>query len=180
MRRLVLFCCRAGLMAGWAYAAQWQSSPPQSKLTFNGQQAGAEFQGQFKRFTAKVAFDPAKPADCSFDVTIDVASVDSQDQERDDTLKSSDLFDVKQFPQSRYVATGCAAQGKQFISQGKLTLRNVSRVVPITFTFDGKTMKGSAQLKRLDFGVGQGEWKDTEWVADGVKIGFVLQVAPSA
>lgn len=162
------------LATGWVSAAQWQATPPQSRLTFSATQAGAEFQGQFKRFTSNVTFDAAKPADCQFDVTIDVPSVDTQDQERDDTLKSVDLFDAKRYPQARYVSKGCTAQGQQFVSNGKLTLRNVTRNVPITFSFDGKTLKGSAQLKRLDFGVGQGDWKDTEWVANEVKVGFVL------
>ena len=61
---------------------------------------------------------------------------------------------------------------------GKLTLRNVTREVPIEFTFDQKDksawLKGSAQLKRLDFGVGQGDWKDTENVGNEVKVNFVL------
>jgi polyisoprenoid-binding protein YceI len=61
------------------------------------------------------------------------------------------------------------------VSRGKLTLRNVTREVPITFEVDGKSLKGSAQLKRLDFGVGQGDWQDTEWVANEVEVGFVLQ-----
>lgn len=160
------------------YAAQWQATAPQSRLTFTAVQAGAEFQGQFKRFTANVAFDPTKPADCAFEVTIDTASVDSQDQERDDTMKSADLLDVKQFPQAHYVAKGCSVQGQQFVSRGKLTLRNASREVPIAFVFDGKTLKGSARLKRLDFGVGQGDWQDTEWVGNDVNVGFVLQAKP--
>lgn len=175
MKRNPLLLSAAFLTVGLASAAQWQAAPPQSRLTFSAVQAGAEFQGQFKRFNANVAFDPAKPAECQFDVTIDVASVDSQDQERDDTLKSADLFDAARFAQARYVSKGCTAKGQQFTSNGKLTLRNVTRDVPISFTFDGKALKGNAQLKRLDFGVGQGDWKDTEWVANEVKVGFVLQ-----
>jgi polyisoprenoid-binding protein YceI len=167
-----------GLLAtGAAYAATWQAGAPQSQLTFNAVQAGAEFQGRFKRFTAKANFDPAAPAQCQFDVTIDTTSVDTQDEERDETLKGADLFDVKRYAQARYVASGCSAKGQQFVAAGKLTLRGVTRDVPITFVFDPKaaSLKGSAQVKRLDFGVGQGEWKDTEWVANEVKIGFVLK-----
>lgn len=175
MKRSTIVLCLASLAAGGVYAAQWQAAAPQSKLTFNAVQAGAAFEGQFKKFAATVAFDPAKPTECQFDVSIDTTSVDTQDGERDETLKSADLFDTKRFPQSRYVSKGCTARGQQFVSNGKLTLRNVTRDVPITFTFDGKTLKGSAQLKRLDFGVGQGDWKDTEWVANDVKVGFVLQ-----
>ncbi|HKQ82049.1 MAG TPA: YceI family protein [Steroidobacteraceae bacterium] len=175
MKRSTIVLYILSLGAGAVYGAQWQAAAPQSRLTFNAVQAGAEFQGQFKQFTANVTFDPAKPTECQFDVTIATTSVDTQDAERDDTLKSADLFDAKRFPQSRYLSKGCTARGQQFMSNGKLTLRNVTRDVPITFTFDGKTLKGSAQVKRLDFGVGQGDWKDTEWVANEVKVGFVLQ-----
>ena len=173
MKRSIVLSCSLCLITG-VYAAQWQTAAPQGELTFTAEQAGAEFQGQFRHFTAEVTFDSSEPAKCRFDVTIDTTSVDTGDQERDDTLKSADLFDTKRYPQSRYVAAGCSAEGRQFLAHGKLTLRNVTRELPITFTFDGKTLRGSAQLRRLDFGVGQGDWQDTQWVADEVQIGFVL------
>jgi polyisoprenoid-binding protein YceI len=54
----------------------------------------------------------------------------------------------------------------------------VTRDVPIEFTFEQKNgsawLKGSAQLKRLDFGVGQGDYKDTKDVGNDVKVSFVL------
>jgi polyisoprenoid-binding protein YceI len=175
MNRLRLLSGATVLAASWVSAAQWQASAPQSRLTFNAMQAGAEFQGTFKRFTANVDFDPQNPSACRFDVTIDMTSVDTKDKERDNTLMSADLFDVKRFPHARYVANRCTAQGQPFIGHGKLTLRGVTRDVPITFIFDGKSLRGSAQLKRLDFGVGQGDWRDTQWVANEVKVSFVLQ-----
>ena len=74
--------------------------------------------------------------------------------------------------------TFTAKGGNKFSGAGKLTLRNVTREVPIEFTFERKSgsawLKGSAQLKRLDFGVGQGDWKDTENVGNDVKVSFVL------
>jgi polyisoprenoid-binding protein YceI len=108
-----------------------------------------------------------------------MASVDSQDSERDDTMKSDDLFAVKQFPTAHYVADKFIAKGgNKFTGAGKLTLRNVTREVPIEFTFEQKNgsawLKGSAQLKRLDFGVGQGDWKETKEVGNDVKVSFVL------
>jgi polyisoprenoid-binding protein YceI len=93
---------------------------------------------------------------------------------RDSTLKGADLFSVKQYPNARYVAEKFTDKGKgQYVATGKLTLRNVSKDVPIDFTFEekdtGAWLKGSASIKRLDFGVGQGDWKDTEAVANEVK-----------
>jgi polyisoprenoid-binding protein YceI len=171
---LVLVCGSVALAA-----TQWTLQPKESKLTFVGIQADAQFEGAFERFTADIKFDPKDLAGSRFDVKIDMASVDSKDSERDDTMKSDDLFAVKQFPTAHYVADKFTAKGgNKFTGAGKLTLRNVTREVPIEFTFEQKNgsawLKGSAPLKRLDFGVGQGDWKETKEVGNDVKVSFVL------
>lgn len=170
-------------LAAWA-AAQWSVQPANSTLTFVGTQAGAEFEGVFQKFTADIRFDPNDLAASRFEVTIDLASVNSRDSERDDIIRGPDLFAVKQFPTARYVADKfTAAGGAKYRATGKLTLRNVTRDVPIDFTFetnkDGAWLKGAARIKRLEFGVGQGEWKDTEWVGDDVGVRFALKLAKS-
>ena len=69
-----------------------------------------------------------------------------------------------------------------YSAQGALTLRGVTKDVPIDFQFTPSAgaakLVGTASLKRLDFGVGQGDWKSTEWVADAVKISFSLVLKP--
>jgi polyisoprenoid-binding protein YceI len=177
---LLLASTWATLVCGLALAtAQWSMQPKQSTLTFVGTQAGAQFEGQFDKFTADIRFDPADLAGSRFDVSIDLASVNSRDSERDDTIRGPDLFAVKQFPQARYVAEKFTAKGGgKYAATGKLTLRNVTREVPLEFTFErkdqGAWLKGTAQLNRLDFGVGQGEWQDTEAVANRVQVRFAL------
>ena len=163
-------------------AAQWKMQPRESKLVFVGTQAGAQFEGAFEKFTADIRFDPADLPGSRFDVRIDMASVNSRDGERDDIIKGSDLFDVKRWPAGHYVAEKFTDKGAgKFSATGRLTLRDVTRDVPIEFTFANKDgnawLTGSATLKRLDFGVGQGEWKDTESVGNEVKIRFELKLA---
>jgi polyisoprenoid-binding protein YceI len=165
---------------GIVYAAtQWTTEPKQSSLGFVGTQAGAQFQGAFEQFTADIRFDPKDLASSRFDVSIGTASVNTKDSERDDIIRGADLFDAKRFPTARYVAEKFTDKGAgKFTATGQLTLRDVTRPVPIEFTFDGRDgnhwLKGTATLKRLDFGVGQGEWQDTETVADEVQIRFAL------
>jgi polyisoprenoid-binding protein YceI len=171
---LVLVCGSVAFAAN-----QWTLQPRESKLTFVGTQAGAQFEGAFEIFLADIKFDPQDLAGSRFDVKIDPASVNTRDSERDDTLKSDDLFAVKRFPISQYVAERFTAKGgNKYAAAGKLTLRNVTRDVPIEFMFERKDgsawLKGSAQIKRLDFGVGQGDWQDTSTVANEVKVNFVL------
>jgi polyisoprenoid-binding protein YceI len=162
-------------------AAQWSMQPKDSKLTFVGVQAGAQFEGGFDKFTADISFDPKDLATSRFDVKIDTASVNTQDDERDTTIKSADLFDVKRFPSAHYVADKFTDKGgNKYSATGKLTLRDVTRDVPIDFTFENKGgdawLKGTAKIKRLDFGVGQGEWKDTSQVGNDVQVRFALRL----
>jgi len=162
-------------------AAQWSMQPKESKLTFVGEQAGAKFEGSFDKFTADISFDPKNLAASRFDVKIDTASVNTQDGERDTTIKSADLFDVKMFPSAQYVADKFTDKGgNKYSATGKLTLRNVTKDVPIDFTFESKDggawLKGTAKIKRLDFGVGQGEWKDTSTVGNDVQVRFALRL----
>jgi polyisoprenoid-binding protein YceI len=163
-----------------AYAAgQWAVQPKGSTVSFIAKQAGAEFTGNFDKFTADIKFDPKDLATSRFDVKIEMASVNSQDQERDDTLKTAELFDVKKFPTARYVADKFTDKGNgKYGAAGKLTLRDKTRDVPIEFTFKttpaGGTLQGTAALKRLDFGVGQGDWQDTSTVPNDVKVRFML------
>lgn len=176
---IAALCVFTGCL-GIAYAAtQWTVQPQQSEIAFVGTQAGAKFEGAFEKFSADIRFDPADLATSRFDVQIDTASVNTKDGERDDIIRSADLFASKQYPTARYVAEKFTDTGAgKFSATGQLTLRGVTRPVPIEFTFGagegGHWLKGSATLRRLDFGVGQGEWKDTETVANEVQIRFAL------
>ena len=173
------------LIAGLACAAtQWALQPKHSKLTFVAIQAGAPFEGTFEKFAADIRFDTQASTGSRFAVKIDLASVNTRDGERDDTLKSPELFAVEKWPTATYVAERFEHRGgNRFTASGKLTLRGVTREVPIQFTFEksatGTWLKGSGKLKRLDFGVGQGEWQDTSGVADEVEVRYALLLTNS-
>lgn len=180
-RRLVVGLA-AGLAAMLAFAAtQWSMQPKQSKLTFVGEQAGAQFEGAFDKFSADIRFDPTDLVGSRFDVKIDTASVNTKDSERDETLRGADLFDVKRFTSAHYVADKFIDRGSnKYSATGQLTLRDVTKDVPIEFTFESKDggawLKGAAKIKRLDFGVGQGEWQDTSTVGNDVQVRFALRL----
>ena len=175
----------AFLAAGMGVAAaatSYSADPQQSRLEFVGVQAGADFKGTFHKFTAAVEFAPDALPSAHLDVLIDTNSVDSMDKDRDGTIRSSDILDVGHFPTAHYVTRSITKTAAGYTASGALTLRGVTKDVPINFQFTpsaaGAKLEGSAQLKRLDFGAGQGDWKSTEWVADAVKINFSLVLKP--
>jgi polyisoprenoid-binding protein YceI len=175
----------AGL-SGTANAAgsvvSYTADPRQSRLEFTGVQAGAEFKGTFHKFSAAVDFAPDAPASSRIDVQIDLNSVDSMDKDRDTTIRGSDIFDVAHWPTAHYVTRSVTKTAAGYSAVGSLTLRGVTKDVAINFQFTpapaGAKLVGTAQLKRLDFGAGEGDWKSTEWVADAVKISFSLVLTP--
>ena len=160
----------------------YTADPAASHLDFTGVQAGAEFKGTFHHFTADVAFAPEAPAAATLDVTIDLNSLDTLDKDRDKTMRGGDIFDVAKNPTAHYVASSFVKTATGYTAQGSLTLHGVTKVVPIEFTFTpagaAARLDGKAALKRLDFGVGQGDWKSTEWIADAVKVSFSLALKP--
>ncbi len=164
----------------------------QSRLQFTGVQAGAEFKAVFHRFTAAIDFAPEDLAGSRFDVLIDLASVDSEDSDRDSTIRGPDIFDASHFPKAHYLTRGFTKTASGYSAVGTLTLRGITKDVPVDFQFTtnaagvgaagagagGAKLDGSATLKRLDFGAGQGDWKSTDQIKDEVRINFSLVLTP--
>jgi len=163
-------------------AASYTADPQQSRLEFVGVQAGADFKAAFRKFTAAIDFAPDALASSHFDVQIELNSVDSKDKDRDTTIRGPDIFDVAHWPTAHYVTRSFTKTATGYAAVGALTLRGVTKDVPIDFQFTqgptGAKIEGSAKLKRLDFGAGQGDWKSTDEVADAVKITFSLVLKP--
>jgi polyisoprenoid-binding protein YceI len=163
-------------------AASYSADPQQSRLEFVGVQAGADFKGSFRAFQAVVDFSPDALANSHIDVQVDLKSVDSMDKDRDTTIRGPDIFDVAHSPTAHYVTRSFSKTAAGYSAVGALTLRGVTKDVPIEFKFTpgaaGAKLEGTARLKRLEFGAGQGDWKSTEWVADEVKISFSLALKP--
>ncbi|WIG54487.1 MAG: hypothetical protein OJF61_000273 [Rhodanobacteraceae bacterium] len=164
-----------------AMAKNWQVDPAHGTLTFTNSYQGVEYTGQFRRFNAVIDYDPNDLAHAKFDVTVDVASLDTQNSERDHAALGADFFDTAKFPKAHFVTTAFrkSADGK-VIADGVLTLRGVSKPVVLTVSFkpngNAATLDVSAQVKRLDFGIGTGQWADPSMIGDGVAVHGHLQL----
>jgi polyisoprenoid-binding protein YceI len=121
--------------------------------------------GRFDKVTGTIT--AAKdPADCAVDISIDTASISTQNTRRDDDLRGPDFFDVKDFPAMTYHGHGIkrAADG-EWVMDGELTIRGVTKVVPLMFRFKGlfpdtpagrparASFHATAAVRRGDFGM---------------------------
>lgn len=168
-----------------ASAASWTVDPAKSHIKFTGTQTEQPFTGEFKTFSATIDYDPAKPQAAHVVVLVDTGSAATGDTQRDEAMPQSDWFDVKQFPQAKFEATGFKPLGgDKFEADGTLTIRSISKpvVLPFTLTTTGDTahVVGHADLMRSSFGVGQGAWASPEWVKFevGVDIDLTATKAP--
>lgn len=158
--------------------------PAKSTLQFTFTQAGARNQGHFRRFPVTFDFSPANPTSGHLEVTVEMSSVDTGDTERDDTLRGDDLFAATKFPQAHFAATRFNRTASGFEAVGKLTMRGVTHDVTVPFTFRTATengaavgyMDGKTSVKRLDYGVGQGDWKATDQLGNDVGVSFALRL----
>ncbi|MBX3725439.1 MAG: cytochrome b/b6 domain-containing protein [Xanthomonadales bacterium] len=163
------------LVSGTA-RAQAPSWVPEGEavLAFRGSYQGEAFEGRFARFTPQVRFDPDDLAGSGIEVDIELASAATGIEDYDGTMQSAEFFDSARFPRARFVAGNLRTEGEGYLADAELTLRD--RTVPLAFPFvfeiDGEraVLTAKVTLKRLDFGVGTGEWADTALIANEVEV----------
>lgn len=156
--------------------AEWKVAPG-GKLGFRADWTGTAVDGRFTRWNARIRFSPDAPEKTTIRVTVDLSSADTADSQRDDSLKSSDFFDVATHPKAVFSATGLRPQGNdRYQARGILELHGKSRPVTLSFTLkidgDVARVSGSSSLDRTAFGVGSGEWAATDQIAGNVGISF--------
>ncbi|MFO1406146.1 MAG: YceI family protein [Steroidobacteraceae bacterium] len=185
-RRRSVVVAAAAFAAGWLAggpawgATAWSVDPGASRIGFTATLAGGEFDGRFGDFTADIAFDPADAREQSFRVVIRTGSAATGDASRDEALVGPDFFSTTRWPDATYVADRFSAAGPgRWVAHGRLTLRGVSRDEDVEFTFkpgpgDTAVLAGGTTVRRLDFGVGQGDWRDTSVLGNDVRISFSL------
>jgi polyisoprenoid-binding protein YceI len=148
--------------------------------------------GRFDKVTGTIS--AAKdPADCTVDISIDTASIDTQVTRRDEDLRGPDFFDVKNFPAMTYRGRGIrkTADGA-WVMDGSLTIRGVTKEVPLTFKFKGlfpgmpagtparTAFHASAAVKRGDFGMTRDNLMELEPNSKGPDVTIEIDVEADA
>jgi polyisoprenoid-binding protein YceI len=148
------------------HARDWRVDPAASSLGFKGSYQGDPFEGRFKAFEAAIRYDASRLSDAKFDVSVDLASVDTESAERDDTLAGSDFFDSGRFPKARFVTDSFTTRPDgSVVASGKLTIRDITKPVTLDVKFaereGGATLDVDTVIRRADFGLGSGsDWSD--------------------
>lgn len=134
-----------------------QINETKSNVTFTvGNMKIKSVNGTFAGMKGDVKFDKNDLKSSSFNVTIDAATVNTDNEKRDEHLKTDDFFGVKKYPTIEFKSSAIVKSKKEgyHIAKGKLTMHGVTKEVKIPFTYANKTFKGSLKVKRLEYGVG--------------------------
>lgn len=173
-------CLLALLIACPAATAAEYTMGKGSTLGFTGTFQGESFKGRFGDFQAKISYDPADLSSARFDVTVHLASANTGDTDRDESLPGSDFFNITKFPTAHFVTRSFRQDGAKVIAEGTLDLKGVSKPVNLDVTFTpregGATLDVSTRLNRLDFGIGSGEFADTSTIGAEVAVNAHLEL----
>lgn len=190
MMGTVVRLCSAGMLFAVAaplFAACWKPVATPSALAFEVKQPGdAVITGEFTRYDGVVCLDPDNPGPGRINLDVETASVDTRLPELDQALKGPTFFDSSRWPQATFRSESVhrLKSSDRYEVRGKFTLHGVARDITVPFTFivepDGKSasLQGTTTIKRLDYGIGQGQFADAQWAADDVKLEFTVKLAP--
>ncbi len=164
----------------FALVPSWKIIADESSINFTATQNGAPVSGKFTKFEAEIVADPAALEQSHVLITVDTASVSTSYKDLTMTLLTPEWFNTALFPHAVLKADHFKKVGDNtYQADGSLTLRDKTQAFNFNFSVKEisqiKTrVSGSFILKRNDFGVGQGEWMNTQEIKDEVTVNFVI------
>jgi polyisoprenoid-binding protein YceI len=142
--------------------------------------------GLFTKWKGTLAFDEANVAASQVEVTIDVASVDTREPQRDAHLRSGDFFEAEKFPQMTFKSTKVQGTKAAFKVTGDLTLRGVTKSVVLDVEYAGRTVhpqlgeragfSAHTSINRKDFGVTYNQVLEAGGLALSEKVDIVIEI----
>lgn len=194
MKKLFLFLLASSISIASFAQTKWTVDPMHSFVNFSIKHMGISFvDGSFKKFDGTLTANQADFTDAQINFTVDVASISTSVEMRDNHLKTDDFFNAEKFPKMTFVSTSFKKLGTKspkqktnaYILTGKLTIREVTKEVKFMVTYGGtaKDQQGNTKIgfratttiNRLDYNI---KYDPTgAGVAKEVKIALNLEFA---
>ncbi|MGO1506500.1 MAG: YceI family protein [Microbacteriaceae bacterium] len=167
----------------------WTLDPSHSEVTFSVRHMMiSKVRGTFGMKSATLVA-PENPLDAKVEASVDVTSVDTNDEGRDGHLRSADFFDTENFPTMDFVSTGARAENGDFFVDGDLTIRGVTKPVSFELEFGGfgqdpygnykAGASASTTINREDFGLTWNAALETGGVLVGKDVTITLDLQGS-
>lgn len=155
------------LVAGSAFSQTWTVDKSHAKLGFGiTHMMLAEVDGSFKTYEATITATKDDLSDAVFEISADIASINTDNENRDGDLKSDRYFDAAKFPKLTFKSTSFKkVEGNKYKLAGDFTLKGVTKPIELDVTMNGPVtnpknnkqkvgFKVSGTIKRTDYGIG--------------------------
>ena len=181
----IFLCAALALMPSLGQAAPYLITPAASRIDFRYQQMGVAMQGSFRHFTGTLNLDAAQPQKSSVSLSVQTGSISLGSPDADQTAAGAEFFNIKTFPAARFQSSQVQSLGAgRYRITGTFSLKNISRPLTVDATLQvqgaSQLLTGTFSLKRLDYGIGTGEWADTGTLGNDVQVNFALRLLPAA
>jgi polyisoprenoid-binding protein YceI len=120
---------------------------------------GGDPSGEFKGLKGTVNFDPDDLASSRFDVSIDVATINTGNGMKNTHAKSAMWFDAEKYPTIKFTSASITKSDAGYEAKGILDMHGVQKEITIPFTFNNNVFTGSFQINRLDYNINTAEPK---------------------
>jgi polyisoprenoid-binding protein YceI len=118
-------------------AGTWDIDPVHTDISFTARHMMvSKVRGHFETFSGVVQLGE-DPLDSSVEVSVEMASINTNNADRDNHIRSDDFFGVEQFPTMTYRSTAVRADGDDFVVDGELTLHGVTKPVSLELEVNG-------------------------------------------
>ena len=165
-------------LPGLAQAVEYKTViADKSAINFTFKQMNVGMDGQFKKFSTQLSFDPANAAAAKVALEVDLSSIDTGTSDGDEEVVGKLWFNTKAFPMAKFVSSSVKSLGgNRYEVAGQLTIKGKSQpvVAPTTMTMQGDqaAFDGSFVIERADFAIGEGQWADFGVVANEIQVKF--------
>lgn len=175
-----------------ALAAQYEIDAAHSAISFKIKHLTiSNVKGTFDDFAGTFTFDPAAPTGGAVEAVIQVASVSTGNEKRDEHLRAPDFFDAAQFPTITFKSTGLAmTSATEGVLKGSLTMHGVTREVTLALVFNGAIkdpwgndkagFSATGKLDRTEFGLAYGKVMEGGGLMIGNDVEFALEIEGTA
>lgn len=172
MKRLFLFLLATTISAASLAQTKWTIDPMHSFVNFQVKHSGISFvDGSFKKFNGTIEASKADLTDAKINFTVDVASINTSVEMRDNHLKTDDFFNAEKYPTMTFVSTSFSKQPTKspkqvtnvYYLKGKLTIRDVTKDVTFIVNYGGTAkdqqgntkagFKATTTINRLDYNI---------------------------
>ena len=170
-------------------AIDWRVDAAHSNVQFKVTHFFTPVTGTFDSYDAKVSFDPNNLDASSIDVSIQVASVNTNNERRDGHLKTGDFFDAEKHGTITFKSNSIESKGgKDYVAKGQLTIKGITKDIELPFTLlgirenaprEGNQVAGivaETKISRTDYTVGTGNFAADTVIGDEVTISLSLEL----